>query len=250
MLADPNFTGWCQQAGRLGFRAVTNVLDRLVERVPDEALRDALASEVRRLRDATDFGLVFERHLPETARLLTHPIRRGVSVQDRGDVESETWLVRRVSNGVADLVSADGSESQHGVGDLVVVRNFGDQIYPGLRSVGQITRGGEKPFHSVINAENFHALQALLSVYEGTIDCAYLDPPFNTGARDWKYNNRYVDTDDVYRHSKWLAFMERRLRLVKRLLNPEDSVLIVAIDENEVHRLALLLEDIFRGNKM
>lgn len=72
-----------------------------------------------------------------------------------------------------------------------------------------------------------------------------LTPPYNTGARDWKYNNDYVDGSDAYRHSKWLAFMERRLKLAKQLLNPNDSVLIVTIDEKEYARLELLLESVF-----
>ncbi len=97
----------------------------------------------------------------------------------------------------------------------------------------------------MINAENFHALQALLYTHEGKIDAIYIDPPYNSGARDWKYNNDFVDADDLYRHSKWLAFMERRLLLAKKLLNPEDSVLIVTIDEREIHRLGLLIEQIF-----
>ena len=79
----------------------------------------------------------------------------------------------------------------------------------------------------------------------GQVDCIYIDPPYNTGASDWKYNNDYVDADDAYRHSKWLAFMERRLKLAKELLNPEDSVLIVTIDEKEYLRLGLLLEQTF-----
>ncbi|WP_243729238.1 DNA methyltransferase [Nesterenkonia sphaerica] len=70
-------------------------------------------------------------------------------------------------------------------------------------------------------------------------------PPYNTGARDWKYNNDYVEGDDLYRHSKWLAFMERRLKLARELLNPDDSVLIVTIDEKEYLRLGLLLEQTF-----
>ena len=112
-------------------------------------------------------------------------------------------------------------------------------------STGKVARGGDLPFHTVINAESFHALQVLLYTHEGKVDAIYIDPPFNTGARDWKYNNDYVDTDDAYRHSKWLAMMERRMKLAKRLLNPEGSVLIVAVDEREVHRLALLLEQVF-----
>lgn len=77
------------------------------------------------------------------------------------------------------------------------------------------------------------------------MDAIYIDPPYNTGAKDWKYNNDYVEADDAYRHSKWLAMMERRLKLAKRLLNPENSVLIVTIDEKEYLRLGLLLQQIF-----
>ena len=102
----------------------------------------------------------------------------------------------------------------------------------------------------MINAENYHALQLLLYTHEGKVDAIYIDPPYNSGARDWKYNNDYVDKDDAYRHSKWLAMMERRLKLARRLLNPESSVLVVAIDENEVHRLGLLLEQTFAGSSV
>ena len=77
------------------------------------------------------------------------------------------------------------------------------------------------------------------------MDAIYIDPPYNTGARDWKYNNDYVEGDDLYRHSKWLAMMERRLLVAKELLNPVDSVLIVTIDEKEYLRLGLLLEQTF-----
>ena len=114
-----------------------------------------------------------------------------------------------------------------------------------MMSAGKVERGGDKPFHTVINAENFHALQLLLYTHEGKVDAIYIDPPYNSGARDWKYNNDYVDSEDAYRHSKWLAMMERRLRLARRLLNPEGSALIVAIDERELHRLGLLLEQVF-----
>jgi adenine-specific DNA-methyltransferase len=72
-----------------------------------------------------------------------------------------------------------------------------------------------------------------------------IDPPYNTGAKDWKYNNDYVEGEDLYRHSKWLAMMERRLLIAKELLNPADAVLIVTIDEKEYLRLGLLLEQIF-----
>jgi len=151
---------------------------------------------------------------------------------------------------VALLARQDGPNAavetaERTVEDLVVVAEFRDPIYPGLLSTGKIERGGDKPFHMVINAENFHALQVLLYTHEGKVDAIYIDPPYNTRANDWKYNNDYVDPGDDYAHSKWLAFMERRLKLAKRLLNPEASALIVTIDEKEYLRLGLLLEQTF-----
>lgn len=134
--------------------------------------------------------------------------------------------------------------------DLVVVAEFRDAIYPGLVSSGRVELGGEKPHHVVLNAENYHALELLLFTDRGKVDVIYIDPPYNTGAKDWKYNNDYVEGDDLYRHSKWLAFMERRLQLAKDLLNPEDSVLIVTIDEKEYLRLGLLLEQTFPEAKI
>lgn len=131
--------------------------------------------------------------------------------------------------------------------DLVVVAEFRDVIYPGLVSTGKEERGRGKPFHSIINGENYHVLKALTYSHRGKVDAIYIDPPYNSGAKDWKYNNDYIEKEDVYRHSKWLAFMERRLLLAKELLNPNDSVLIVTIDEKEYLRLGLLIEQIFPG---
>ncbi|MCF0187850.1 MAG: site-specific DNA-methyltransferase, partial [Bacteroidaceae bacterium] len=82
------------------------------------------------------------------------------------------------------------------------------------------------------------------------VDCIYIDPPYNTGAKDWKYNNDYVDGSDNYRHSKWLSMMKKRLALAKRLLNPADSVLIVTIDEKEYLHLGCLLEEMFPEARM
>jgi adenine-specific DNA-methyltransferase len=86
-----------------------------------------------------------------------------------------------------------------------------------------------------------------LSCLERDIDVIYIDPPYNTGARDWKYNNDYVGEEDLYRHSKWIAMMERRLIVTKALLNPTSSVLIVTIDEKEYLHLGLLLEQTFQN---
>ena len=226
---------------------MTNIIDGLLARVPDKGLRDALSREVDRLRDTKDFGLVFERHIPENVRLTSYPVKRGVTVQERTGTSDTTWLVRKVADGKATLMNPEGDELARPVEDLVVIRQFGEPIYPGLRPVASLDQGGDKPHHLVINGENYHVLETLLYAFEGSVDCIYIDPPYNSGARDWKYNNDYVDTEDAYRHSKWLAFMERRLALAKQLLNPEDSVLIVAIDEKEYLRLGLLIQEMFSG---
>lgn len=133
------------------------------------------------------------------------------------------------------------------VEDLVVVVSYRDVIYPGLKEIDRIERGNpDDPYHMVINSENYHALEALAYAYAGKVDCIYIDPPYNKpDSKDWKYNCNYVDGNDQYRHSKWLAFMERRLKLARQLLNPKDSILIVAIDEVECARLSVLLEQLF-----
>ena len=234
-----------------------------------ETLDGQLATDLRREVDALSarraFGLNFERHIPETVALPGRTVRRGDKVRFvplRGakpnSVDRRLWRVNRVrrtdEGRIAELVRQHDSQAEtetatRTVDDLVVIAEFRDPIYPGLVSNRKVECGGEKPFHTVINAENFHALQALLYTHEGKVDAIYIDPPYNGGARDWKYNNDYVDKDDVYRHSKWLAMMERRLKLARRLLKPQDSALIVTIHEKEVHRLGLLLEQVFpRGH--
>jgi adenine-specific DNA-methyltransferase len=101
-----------------------------------------------------------------------------------------------------------------------------------------------KPVNILIEGDNYHALSVLNYTHQGKVDVIYIDPPYNTGAKDWKYNNDYVDINDTYRHSKWLSMMKKRLILAKRLLK-YDGVLVCAIDENECYRLGLLLEETF-----
>ena len=224
----------------------------------DPPLAADLQREVAVLADRRSFGLNFERHVPEAVELPGRRVRRGDKVRilpPRGQVPTKSdeklWRVAEIKrdgdSASAELVAlADDTETATAaVEDLVVVAEFRDPIYPGLVSTGKVERDGDKPYHTVINAENFHALQLLMFTHRGKVDCIYIDPPYNTGARDWKYNNDYVEADDHYRHSKWLAFMERRLLLAKELLNQADSVLIVTIDEKEYLRLGLLLEQTF-----
>lgn len=96
----------------------------------------------------------------------------------------------------------------------------------------------------LIEGDNYHALTCLNYTHKGKIDVIYIDPPYNTGNKSWKYNNDYVEKDDVYIHSKWLNMMSKRLELAKNLLKP-DGALICAIDENEVNNLGILLRKIF-----
>lgn len=101
------------------------------------------------------------------------------------------------------------------------------------------------PWNFIIEGDNLQALYLLEKTHKGKVDCIYIDPPYNTGAKDWKYNNCYVDGNDSYRHSKWLSMMQRRLFIAKNLLNPESSVLLVTIDEKEYTHLGCLLEEMF-----
>ncbi len=96
----------------------------------------------------------------------------------------------------------------------------------------------------IIEGDNFDALRTLRMTHAGRVKCIYIDPPYNTGNRDFIYNDRFVDKEDSYRHSKWLEFMYRRLELAKELLR-EDGVIFVSIDDNEVFHLGLLMEQVF-----
>ncbi len=109
----------------------------------------------------------------------------------------------------------------------------------------EIIKNKEKPINVLIEGDNYHALSVLNYTHKKKIDVIYIDPPYNTGAKDWKYNNNYVDSNDLYRHSKWLNMMSKRLWLAKNLLK-EDGVLVCAIDDNEVNHLGVLLEEIFK----
>lgn len=229
----------------------------------DPPFGQELEREFKVLSARRSFGLNFERHRPESVELPGRPVRKGDKVRvlppreetKKGD--QRLWRVRSLSGkgterqAVVELIGADEPETQEvPAADLVVVAEFRDYIYPGLVSTGKVERGGDKPFHTVINGENFHALEALTFTHRGKIDVIYIDPPYNTGAKDWKYNNDYVEGDDLYRHSKWLAFMERRLKVSRELLNPDSSVIIVTIDEKEYLRLGLLLEQTFPDARM
>lgn len=223
----------------------TNVLDQLIGQIPDGSLRSRLAREVELLRGSRRFGLVFDRHLPESVRLVDHPIRKGIRVALRDESTAETWTVLRFTDTTRTVAVLDGDGGERPVGDLVVIREFGEPIYPGLRSVDRIPNGPEDaPWHIVINGENFHALQALRSTHREKVDLIYIDPPYNTGNDGWIYNDRYVDQADRAKSSKWLSFLERRLLIARDLLK-STGVIIVSIGDEEHHRLRMLLDQVF-----
>ena len=121
-------------------------------------------------------------------------MKEGEIVAKKRESGGVLWRVKSIRDGIATLdraVEGYPLPSEIGVevpvAELVVVRSFGDPIYPALVPIDRVTRGGAgKPWHMLINADNFHALQLLLYAYECKVDVIYIDPPYNTGARDWK----------------------------------------------------------------
>ena len=101
------------------------------------------------------------------------------------------------------------------------------------------------PYNIIIEGDNYHSLYALSFTHPKSIDVIYIDPPYNTGKKkEWKYNDSWVDENDKYRHSKWLSFMSKRLRLAKNLLK-NSGIIFISIDNNEVAQLKLLCDSIF-----
>ena len=113
-----------------------------------------------------------------------------------------------------------------------------------LDSKRSINADSHSPTHVIIEGDNYHALSALNFTHAGKVDLIYIDPPYNTGNKDFIYNDDYVDAEDTYKHSKWLSFMEKRLRLAHSLLTDQGS-LFASIDDNEYPRLVMLMELIF-----
>ena len=221
----------------------------LLAQIQDEALRDRIEQEVNRLTKTKKFGLVFEQHLPECTPLYNMPIKVGVNVMRKNAKEDNSiYVVLKTEGNNAVCVRRDNYKEQFSfvVQDIVRVAEFGEPIYPYLKPLDSICNAPESSlWHTLIEADNYHALQLLEYLYAGQVDCIYIDPPYNTGAKDWKYNNNYVDSSDLYSHSKWLSMMEKRLKLAKNLLNPKNSVLMITIDDIELCHLRVLLDSLF-----
>ena len=222
------------------------ILDELVTQIDNPDLRARIAAEVEKLAKQKKFGLVFEEHLPECTPLYEIPVKVGATVALKAGQVNDVYAVLKIENGVAScLRKVDKTKHDIDVDELVTVAEFGDPIYPQLIPMDTVENAPDSDlWHTLIQADNYHALQLLEYLYAGKVDCIYIDPPYNTGARDWKYNNDYVDNNDQYRHSKWLSMMEKRLRLARRLLS-RDGAMITTIDDNEYAHLQILIDEIF-----
>lgn len=223
------------------------LLQDLIQQIDDPALKERILQETDKLLKQKKFGLVFEEHLPECTPLYDVPIRVGAKVALKTGYVSDIYTVMNIDG---DEVQCDCREAHEQktfkLDELVTVAEFGEAIYPTLKPIDTVENAPDsKLWHTLIEADNYHALQLLEYLYAEKVDCIYIDPPYNTGAKDWKYNNDYVDSSDVYRHSKWLSMMEKRLKIAKKLLNPDTGVLIVTIDEHEMHHLRELIDEVF-----
>jgi adenine-specific DNA-methyltransferase len=218
-----------------------SVLDDYLSQIDDPALRAKIQGEFE--KTTKDFGLVFERHQQEGIRMPKALVELGSKVIVEKD---DTFHhVIGIDGDQITLTDQAGDIREEPLWAVTVAREFGDIMYPGLTPVDEIRNGKPgDPVHTVINGENYHALEMLQYTHAGKVDLIYIDPPYNTGNKSWKYNDRYVAEKDSYRHSKWLSFMEKRLLLAKKLLTPT-GVIIVAIGDDEHHRLRMLMDQVF-----
>ena len=225
-----------------------SVISDLIDKVNDPDLRARLNEEVARMQKQKKFGLVFEEHLPEATPLYDATINVGSLVSLKDKEFKEFFRVKQINGDSLICEREDDSRERVELdkSEAVAVAMFGQPIYPCLKPMDAVKNAPDSDlWHTLIEADNYHALQLLVYLYAGMVDCIYIDPPYNTGDKSWKYNNNYVDNTDFFRHSKWLSMMKKRLVLAKKLLNPKDSVLIVTIDEKEYLRLGCLLEEMF-----
>lgn len=229
-----------------------SVLNELVSQIEDKALRDLIANEVDKLAKQKKFGLVFEEHLPECTPLWDIPVKKGSKVALKSGQVSDFYIVLKIEGGIATCLNKDKSATKDfNLTDLVSVAEFGEPIYPYLKPIDTVCNAPSSGlWHTLIEADNYHALQFLEYLYSGKVDCIYIDPPYNNGVSEWKYNNDIVDENDSYRHSKWLSMMQKRLVIAKKLLNPSGSLLIITIDDKEYLHLGCLLEELFPESKM
>ena len=150
----------------------------------------------------------------------------------------------------ADLLGLLRSHKKYGLvwedkpEDVVLNLKENQPILTEVKEKAIISDNTDAPNHILIEGDNLEALTALSYTHEGKIDVIYIDPPYNTGNKDFIYNDSYVDSEDSYRHSKWLSFMHKRLKIAKQLLS-DKGVIFISIDDNEQANLKLLCDEVF-----
>lgn len=229
-------------------------IDELISKIEDIELQNKIQIEIKKLGQRKKFGLVFEEHVPEFTVLYNSPITVGTTVKLNKNNQQDLFKVVRIEEDILWCQPKYKSGDyivELNFNDVVAVAEFGEPIYPYLEELDFVNNAEESDlWHILIQSDNYHALQLLEYLYAEKLDCIYIDPPYNTGDKQWKYNNNYVDSNDGYKHSKWLSFIKKRIEIAKKLLNPKNSVLIITIDEKEYLHLGMLLEDLFPHSKI
>jgi len=177
----------------------------------DNWSKEELIKELRRIKE-TKYGLVWHRDLPEEKiDVLINPDARTPNEMFPNEMAGKPFPVLKETKG------------------------------------REINTDKNKPVNMLIEGDNYHSLAVLNFTHQEAIDLIYIDPPYNTGNNDFIYNDKFVDQEDAFRHSKWLAFMEKRLKLAKNLLKKSGAIFI-SIDDNEQAQLKMLCDEIF-GDK-
>ncbi len=222
-------------------------LDKLIAQISDPELRAQMRLAWQR-ESVGALGLAFEHHPVEPAHLQQCVVNIDSRVIMLEEPSRGCWRVTAIDDGLASCRAERGDAYQTiAVNKLQVVSEQDEQLLPLLLLHDNIQNSSavSAKSHALIEADNYYALKYLLRLYPAQLDCIFIDPPYNTGASDWLYNNNYRDSNDSWPHSKWLSMMQHRLLIAKQLLKPDDSVLIATIDEHELHHLRMLLEKIF-----
>ena len=163
-------------------------INELINQIENAELRERIQKEVDRLAKQKKFGLVFEEHLPECTPLWDIPVKKGSKVALKAGQVSDFYTVLKIKDGIAVCMNKDKSATaEFAVDELVSVAEFGEPIYPYLKPIDTVCSAPDSDlWHTLIEADNYHALQLLEYLYAGKVDCIYIDPPYNTGAKDWK----------------------------------------------------------------
>ncbi len=159
-------------------------IHELIERVTEPGLKAQLQAAVDKLAKQKKFGLVFEEHLPECTPLYEVPVKKGRLVSRKQGETNDLYVVLTITDGVATCLPKNGGEAvKLAVDELVSVAEFGEPIYPYLQPVDTVCHAPDSDlWHTLIEADNYHALQLLEYLYAAQVDCIYIDPPYNTGA--------------------------------------------------------------------